>query len=60
MKKIETCRSISELYVKLYVLILVHLMVLSIKLSTNIYLFIYLRSFLDVQFAPKGSKACVF
>jgi len=31
MKKIETCRSIRGLYVKLYILMLVHLLVLSIS-----------------------------
>jgi len=31
LKKMELCQSISELYVKVYILILVHLLVLSIK-----------------------------
>ena len=31
MKKIETCGSVSGLYVKVYILILVHLLVLSFK-----------------------------
>jgi len=58
------CWSISGMYVKVYVLIRVHLLVLSIQLSIKciyifIYLFIYLYSCPDVQFAPKGPKACV-
>jgi len=36
MKKIETCWSLTALYVKVYILILVHLLVLSIKVEIKL------------------------
>ena len=39
VKEVETCRSISGLYVRVYIVILVRLLALSIKLPSCVFLY---------------------